>query len=179
MSRPNTSLGHILCRVLQTTEMTQLDRLLAPNIMYHAVIGLPWCFFWKHPKLRHYRGRFFFVTFCVSGGGGFYCVAVICLLTRGGRVTHICVRKLNIICSDNGLSPGRRQAIIWTNAGILLIRPLGTNFSEISKSIYFHLRKWIWKCRLIASILSRPQWVKPMSTTIRATKTVFCQSHHW
>ena len=32
---------------------------------------------------------------------------------------------------DNGLSPGRRQAIIWTNAGILLIWPLGTNFSEI------------------------------------------------
>ena len=26
--------------------------------------------------------------------------------------------------------PGRRQAIIWTNARILLIRPLGTNFSE-------------------------------------------------
>ena len=39
--------------------------------------------------------------------------------------------KLSIIGSDNGLSPGRRQAIIWTNAGILLIEPLGTNFSEI------------------------------------------------
>ena len=35
------------------------------------------------------------------------------------------------IGSDNGLSPGRRQAIIWTNAGILLIGPLETNFSEI------------------------------------------------
>ena len=33
---------------------------------------------------------------------------------------------LSIIDSDNGLSPGRRQAIIWTNAGILLIEPLGT-----------------------------------------------------
>ena len=52
-------------------------------------------------------------------------------LTHWGRVTHICVGKLNIIGSDNGLSPGRRQAIIWTNAGILLIRPLGTNFNEI------------------------------------------------
>ena len=39
--------------------------------------------------------------------------------------------KLTIIGSDNGLSPDRRQAIIWTNAGILLIDPLGTNFSEI------------------------------------------------
>ena len=53
------------------------------------------------------------------------------ILTHWGRVTHICVSKLTIIDSDNGLSPGRRQAIIWTNAGILLIGPLGTNFSEI------------------------------------------------
>ena len=46
-------------------------------------------------------------------------------------MTHICVSKLTIIDSNNGLSPGRRQAIIWTNAGLLLIVPLGTNFSEI------------------------------------------------
>ena len=46
-------------------------------------------------------------------------------------MTHICVGKLNIIGSDNGLSPGRRQAIIWTNARILSIRPLATNFNEI------------------------------------------------
>ena len=48
-----------------------------------------------------------------------------------GRVTHICVGKLAIIATDNGLSPGRHQAINWTNDGILLIGPLGTNFSEI------------------------------------------------
>ena len=53
------------------------------------------------------------------------------MLTHWGRVTHICVGKQTSISSDNGLSPGRRQAIIWTNAGILLIGPLGTNFSEI------------------------------------------------
>ena len=52
-------------------------------------------------------------------------------LTHWGRVTHTCVVKLTIIGSDNGLSPGRRQAIIWTNPGILLIGRLGTNFSEI------------------------------------------------
>ena len=52
-------------------------------------------------------------------------------LTHWGRATHICVGKLTIIGSDNGLSPGRRQAIIWTIAGILLIGPFGTNFSEI------------------------------------------------
>ena len=56
--------------------------------------------------------------------------------THWGRVTHICVSKLTIIGSDNGLSPGRRQAIIWTNAGILLIRTLGTNFSEILGKIH-------------------------------------------
>ena len=46
-------------------------------------------------------------------------------------MTHIYIVKLTSIGSDNGLSPGRRQAIIWTNAGILLIGPLGANFSEI------------------------------------------------
>ena len=46
-------------------------------------------------------------------------------------MTHICVSKLTIIGSDNGLSPDRRQAIICTNAGLLLIGPLGRNFSEI------------------------------------------------
>ena len=46
-------------------------------------------------------------------------------------MTHICVGNLTIIGSDNGLSPGRRQAIVWNNAGILLIGPLETNFSEI------------------------------------------------
>ena len=44
-------------------------------------------------------------------------------------MTHI--YKSIIIGSDNGLSPGRRQAIIWNNDRILLIRPLGTNFSDI------------------------------------------------
>ena len=56
-------------------------------------------------------------------------------LTHWGRVTHICIGNLTIIGSDNGLSPGRRQAIIWTNAEILLIGPLGTNFSEIQIGI--------------------------------------------
>ena len=73
-----------------------------------------------------------------------------------GRVTHLCVGKLTIISSDNGLAPGRRQAIIWTNAGILSIGPLGTNFSEILIEIYLfsfkkmHLklssRKWRPSC---------------------------------
>ena len=53
------------------------------------------------------------------------------IVASWGRVKHICFGKLTNIGSDNGLPPGRRQAIIWTNAAILLIGPLGTNFSEI------------------------------------------------
>ena len=68
-------------------------------------------------------------------------------------MTHICVSKLTIIGSDNGLSPGRRQAIIWTNAGILLMGPLRTNFNETSiethtfsfKKIYLKLSSAKWR----------------------------------
>ena len=63
-------------------------------------------------------------------------------LTHWGWVMHICITKLTIIGSDNGLSPGQRQAIIWTNTGILLIGPLGTHFSEILIEIdIFSFRK--------------------------------------
>ena len=57
-------------------------------------------------------------------------------LTHWGRVTHICVSKLTVNDSDNALSPGRRQAIVWTNAGILLIRTLWTNYGEILGKIH-------------------------------------------
>ena len=52
-------------------------------------------------------------------------------LTHWGRAMQMCVSKVTIIGSDNGMWPGRRGAIIWTNAGILLIGPLGTNFNTI------------------------------------------------
>ena len=57
-------------------------------------------------------------------------------LTHWERVTHIFIGKLTTIDSDNGLSPERQQAIICTNAGILSIGPLGTNFSEILIEIH-------------------------------------------
>ena len=71
-------------------------------------------------------------------------------LTHWGRVTHICVGNLTIIGSDNGLSPDRRQTIIWTNVGILLNGPLGTNFSEILIKLLWHFlsRKCVRKCCL-------------------------------
>ena len=60
---------------------------------------------------------------------------------------HICIGNLTIIGSDNGLSPVQYQAVIWANAGISLIRPLGTNFNEILIEIHtFPLKKCIWKC---------------------------------
>ena len=75
-------------------------------------------------------------------------------LTHWGRVTHICVGKLTTIGSDNGLSPGRRQAIIRTNAGILLIRPLGTNFSEfLVEILIFSFKKMRLK---VSSAKRRP-----------------------
>ena len=61
-------------------------------------------------------------------------------------MTHICVGNLNIIGPDNGLSLGRRQAIIWTNAGILLFGPLRTNANEIFEIYTFSSK--IWECRL-------------------------------
>ena len=77
------------------------------------------------------------VNCCYARDGIFWLQgSILCLLTHWGRVTHICVSKLTIIGSDNGLSPGRRQAIIWTNDGILLIWTIGTNFSEISSEIH-------------------------------------------
>ena len=89
-------------------------------------------------------------------------------LTHWGRVTHICFGKLTIIGSDNGLSPGRRQAIIWTIAGILLIGPLGTNFSEILIGIQIfsfkkmHLKmssaKWRPFCLGLSEFRSQSMW---------------------
>ena len=70
---------------------------------------------------------------------------------------QICVSEFTIIGSDNGLLPVRRQAIIWTNAGILLIRTLGTNFSEILIQIHtflnkkMHLKMSSGKCRPFVS----------------------------
>ena len=49
------------------------------------------------------------------------------------RPSDAYMRQYPIICSDNSLAPTKRQASIWVNAGILLIRTLGTNLSEILK----------------------------------------------
>ena len=88
---------------------------------------------WKHIfsemsiKLQHFSLRKMKISFAnrwsISLG--------LNVLTQWGRVTHICISKPSNIVSDNGLSPGRHHASIWTNAGILSIWPMGSNFSEI------------------------------------------------
>ena len=80
-------------------------------------------------------------------------------LTQWGRVTHICVSDLTIIGSDNGFSPGRRQAIIWTNAGILFNRNLRNkllwNFNRNS-DIFRQENDFQSVVCEIVTILSRP-----------------------
>ena len=72
--------------------------------------------------------------------------------------TYVSVQYTNIV-PDNGLSPGRRLAIIWTNAGIVLIGPLRTNFSdiwiEILKFSFKKNQKFV--CEAVAN-LPRPLW---------------------
>ena len=81
------------------------------------------------------------------------------MLTHWGRATHICVSKLTIIASDNGLLLGWRQAIIWNNAGILSIRnKLQWNFNQNSDIFFQENALESVVCEMV-SILSRPQCV--------------------
>ena len=80
--------------------------------------------------------------------------------------------------SDNGLPPVQGcQAIIWTNAGILLIGPLGKNFSDIITKIHtFSLKNLYLKVSSakVAAILSQPQCVKNI---VMITTNIPLQNH--
>ena len=94
---------------------------------------------------------------------------VLLTLTHWGRVTHVCVGNLTIIGSDNGLLPGRRQAIIWTTAWTLLIKSLVTSFSEIfnqNSVIFIQENAFENVVSEAATIFPRPQCVNWLS-------------HHW
>ena len=68
-------------------------------------------------------------------------------LTNWDRVTQICGSKLTMIGLNNGLLPGRHQAIIWIHVRILLIWSLGTNHSELLIEIYITSSKKMYlKC---------------------------------
>ena len=100
---------------------------------------------------------YFYEKNCVSY---WKCVLRQCLTHWGREREHICIGNLPIIGSDNGLSPGRRQAIILTNSGILLIGPSGTNFSGILIEIQtfsfkkMRLKVLSAKCRLFCLSLN-------------------------
>ena len=92
-------------------------------------------------------------------------------------MVHICISILTIIGSDNGLSPGPHQAILWTNVRILLTGPLGTNFNEILIGIHtfssmkIHLKmssgKWCPFCQCVNWTLEdKFNWKFNKNTTI-------------
>ena len=76
----------------------------------------------------------------------------------------------------NGLSPGRHQDIIWTNAGIMLIQTLGRNFSEILCEICtFSFKKMHLK-------MSSAKWLQVVSAWICYYGTVdvlWLPPHPW
>ena len=85
-------------------------------------------------------------------------------LTHWGRVAHICVSKINIIGSDNGLSPGRLQAIIYLNQCWNIVNWTLRNKVQwnLNQKSYIFIKEntfqnIVWK---IAAILSWPQCVK-------------------
>ena len=109
-------------------------------------------------------------------------------------MTHICVSKLTIIGSDNGLAPGRRQAIIETNSGILLIKPVGKNLNDLSIRIQtfsfkkMHLKmssaKWYPFCLGLNVLITYSQnecWCSISRSCIRTEHLLtitMCSFHH-
>ena len=90
-------------------------------------------------------------------------------LTHWGRMTHVCVNKLAIISSVNGLVLGRRQTIIWTNA--VVIGPLETNFSGILIEIN------IFSFQKIHSKISSGKW-PPFCLGINVLKLACVRTQH-
>ena len=76
-------------------------------------------------------------------------------LTNWDRVMHICVIKLTMTGSDNGLSPGRRQAIMktqcWNSVNLTPRNKLQWNYNRYTYKHFhlkIHLKKSIRKYRL-------------------------------
>ena len=99
-----------------------------PRPFGRAMECLLWVFHWNWPC---YKGFLLYNVFCFWEWISRTCVLSIwgMVLTHWGLAMHICVSKIISTGLDNGLSPGQRQAIMWTNVKILLIGTLGINFS--------------------------------------------------
>ena len=80
------------------------------------------------------------------------------------------------IGSGNGLSPVRRRAITWNNAGLLSIELLGTNFSEFRiRILSFSFKKMHLKLSSakVAAILIRGRWVNISARCRQAAEPVY------
>ena len=94
-----------------------------PQILWGVIIWpCSWYLLLAHMSLFLMQFSSFLVTQYVS------------FLAHWGRVMHTCVSKINHHRLRQWL--GRRQAIIWTSARILLIRNSETNFSGIFSEIH-------------------------------------------
>ena len=102
-------------------------------------------------------------------------------------MTHICVSRLTIIGSDNGLLPDRRHTTIWTNVGIFSIGHMGTNFSEILieicrfsfKEMYFKMSSEKWRFCLGLSVL-KCCMIHTASDNRHQYKSIYLRNHsHW
>ena len=99
-------------------------------------------------------------------------------------MTHICVAKLTIIGSDNGLSPGRHKAIIWTNAVILLNWTIGNNLQwNFNGNSNILIQENAFEN---VAILSRLQCVngpceaaRRKNNTERNTTSIVCRQNYW
>ena len=133
---PSSNSIHLFC-ISAVTNITQALDLLLNHINNDDKLTLVQVMAWCYQALSHYLNqcwpRYWHTIWhhlCHNE------------LTHWGRVMHICVGKLIITGSDNGLSPDQRKAIISANAGLLSIGPLRTYFSENSIKIQqFSLKK--------------------------------------
>ena len=149
-----------ICKTRLLSESFQTSRVPSLKLRFHTIVQVSGKQLWSY-------GQVYFMD--VAGADNkttaLQSTTKPCAyLTNWGPVTHICVSKRTVIGSDNGLLPIRRQAIIWTNVGILLIGPSGTIFSENLVEIdtfsftKMHLKmsfgKW-WPCYLGLNVLMR------------------------
>ena len=87
-------------------------------------------------------------------------------LTHWGQGMHICVSKLTIIGSDNGLLLGQCQAFIWTNIVKIVNWTLGNKLQgNLNQNLNIFIQKnafenVVWK---MAAILSGPQCVNVLN----------------
>ena len=93
------------------------------------------------------------------------------------RLGGACMRQWSNYSSNNGLSPGRRTAIVWTNEGILLIATLATNFREIlieihtfsSKKIHLNMSSAKWRLFSIGLNVLKLKYLLSNLTTDKST----------